>query len=199
MVMLLRLVRFLEWTSKMVFQNTPSDRMHLVGLGELLSPARCMVCGNGTCEEGYVQLGVWYDYEGEQYICRTCLVQAAELIGCLEPGEAQHLQGQATKLAEDNTRISHELAEANERLTVFNGAIASISSGVLSIPTGSPVGYSSDVLTVGTSDEVVTGNVAESGSTESESPESITSTDSGSIESPTVHDSTKAKPVIPRI
>lgn len=124
-----------------MFENTPSDRVQLVGLGELLSPAKCMICGNGTCDEGYARLGVFYDFEGEQYLCRSCVVQIAELFGCLTPEEANHLQEQSVYLAEALNVSSKELETANERLRVFYDALASINPdlpGLLSASTGNP-------------------------------------------------------------
>lgn len=110
------------------FNHSPSDRMQLAGLGELLSPATCMHCGSGTCEQGYVRLGVWYEFEGEQYLCRNCCVQAAELLGCLTPDEAQHLQEQATMLAAQNEIATRELEDARERLVVFDRAISNVAA-----------------------------------------------------------------------
>ncbi len=110
----------------MVFTNTPSDRVQLVGLGELLHPGTCMLCGSGNCEEGYARLGVYYDYEGEQYLCRTCTIQVSELFGCLTPEEAGHLQETAADYAKVNEAVSRELIVANERLRVFDDAMRSV-------------------------------------------------------------------------
>lgn len=109
-----------------MFTNTPSDRVQLVGLGELLPPGYCMICKNGNCEEGYAKLDVFYDYEGEQYLCRLCVIQVAELFGCLTPEEAQHLQEQANKLASDYITAVSENEVLNERLRVFNDALAGV-------------------------------------------------------------------------
>ena len=116
----------------MVFEHTPSDQVQLVGLGELLHPGKCMICGNGNCELGYVRLGIFYDYEGEQYLCATCLTQCAELIGCLTSEEANHLQDQAKALAASNKQLMEELENATERLDIFESAIrASLGDAVI--------------------------------------------------------------------
>lgn len=109
-----------------MFTNTPSDRVQLVGLGELLPPGHCMICKNGNCEEGYAKLDVFYDYEGEQYLCRLCVIQLSELFGCLTPEEAQHLQDAAKEYASLNNDLFQENQVLSERLRVFNDALAGV-------------------------------------------------------------------------
>lgn len=174
-----------------MFENTPSDRVQLVGLGELLSPATCMICGNGTCDEGYVRLGVFYDFEGEQYLCRTCVIQVAELFGCLTPEEAQHLQHQAELLAAENATINTNLGDAHERLRVFYDALAGISpdlSGVLS-SNSSDSGAEGVGLTV-TVDADDSGRADEA---ESKPAESVTESDSSGISESTASNRSKVR------
>ncbi len=106
-----------------MFENTPSDRVQLVGLGQLLSPANCMICGNGTCEEGYAHLGVFLEFVGEAYLCRTCVVQIAELFRCLTPEEAHSLREDAAELAAKNVAYQEELRITNERLAAFDSLV----------------------------------------------------------------------------
>ena len=116
-----------------MFTNTPSDRMQFRGLGELPQPATCMVCGSGTYEEGYVDLGVWYDYVGNMLLCGTCLVQAAELIGCLTPGETETLKELASRAAAEADKYHTELNNALERLAIYDALFGDlVSSGALS-------------------------------------------------------------------
>lgn len=158
-----------------MFENTPSDRVQLVGLGELLSPAKCMICGNGTCDEGYVKLGVFYDFEGEQYLCRNCVIQIAELFGCLTPEEAQHLQEQAATLATENAKLWEEVNDVRpvmDTLSKLFGVRAYFPDGSGDITTaseseGEPVTTKVDANDSGRTDE------AESEPTESvKEPES---------------------------
>lgn len=103
-----------------MFNNTPSDRMQLRGLGELPQPAQCMVCGSATYEEGYVDLGVWYEFYGNALMCGTCLTQAAELIGCMTASEVAHLREQAENVTNELEALKTELRVANERLDAFD-------------------------------------------------------------------------------
>lgn len=110
----------------MTIENDPSARMQFVGMGELTHPGNCMVCGNGGCEEGYVRLGVYYEYEGEMYLCLACVTQASELIGCLTSEESDLLRSQTLSLATDLQITTEELEKANERLTAYDTILAGI-------------------------------------------------------------------------
>jgi hypothetical protein len=178
-----------------MFTNTPSDRVQLVGLGELLNPAKCMICGSGNCEQGYARLGVWYDFEGEQYLCRTCVVQVAELFNCLTPEEAEHQHEQASAIANENLQLRTELGVANERLSVFDAAIR----GIVDSDSGSDrsnvyVDHEAGVIrrNANAMDEPLT---YPAGSTDTEPVESVKGRDSaGTDESELQHDAERAIP-----
>lgn len=106
-----------------MFDNTPSDKMQVLGIADLRHPGTCMVCGNGTHPDGYVDLGVWYEYEGNCYICSLCLKQAAEVIGCLVPEEAKALQEAFSAMNDVLTTAELNLKVARERLAVYDDAI----------------------------------------------------------------------------
>jgi hypothetical protein len=89
----------------MIPLNDPSARMQLRSMGELVRPAACCVCGNGTHEDGYLDLGVYYDYEGQMYLCKTCATQAGETIGMYTPDEVKNLQDLAANLLADKERL----------------------------------------------------------------------------------------------
>lgn len=181
-----------------MFENTPSDRVQLVGLGELLSPAVCMICRNGNCEEGYARLGVWYDYEGEQYICRTCTVQVAELFGCLVPEEAKHLQEQATLLAADNATLKTDLEDTRERLSAVDNLILNaVAAGTVSVSDASAKSSISaaDSGTSVTVDEQV---ISESDGAESVAYESVTSVEPAGTAQSELRDDTPER-VIPKL
>ncbi len=90
----------------------------------MVHPASCMVCGSGNCEEGYVNLGVFYEYEGTMYLCFNCLVQAAEIIGCLTPAEAKVNHELATDATSKNVELLEKLGVANERLAFYDGLVS---------------------------------------------------------------------------
>lgn len=104
-----------------MFENSPSDRMQFVGMGELTHPGACMVCGSGVREEGYVRLGVYYDFEGEMYLCHTCVVQAGEVIGMLTKPEVEQFTKGIDAYVEALASTQAELDKANERLANYDG------------------------------------------------------------------------------
>lgn len=126
----------------MVTEISPSARMQLVNIGELLHPAACMVCGNGTSQDGYLRLGVYFDYEGECYLCVRCLTEAGETIGMLTSDEAEHLTGLSAATSTDLADAKEKLEAANERLnhydTLFGDRIHSSGSNVIAESAGKP-------------------------------------------------------------
>lgn len=175
-----------------MFTNTPSDRVQLVGLGELLSPACCMICRSGNCDEGYARLGVWYDYEGEQYLCRTCVIQVAELFSCLTPEEAQHVKDAATEYAALNNDLFQENEVLRERLRVFNDALAGINPDLPRILSGSAAS-TADEVEAG-SNEVDAGITETPNGDESEPAESITESRPANLSESTGIDITESGP-----
>lgn len=65
----------------MALENDPSAKMQIKSLGELQLPGTCMECGNGNFDGDYLDLGVFFDYEGHMAMCKTCVVQAGETVG----------------------------------------------------------------------------------------------------------------------
>lgn len=161
-----------------MFENGPSDRMQFVGMGGLAHPGDCMVCKNGTCEKGYIRLGVYYDFEGEQYLCWYCLVQAAEILGCLIPDEANSLREVINNLVRENNVMTTELGKANERLAAFDFVLAGISG----LPSIDVILASADATQESEShDTVVDSNVEGRTDSESEASESVTEPGRGNI------------------
>lgn len=112
----------------MVIENDPSARMQVRSMGELMHPAQCMVCGNGMCEEGYLDLGVFYDYEGTMYLCKTCCYQAGETFGMFTPDEVMTQQRLINTLSEDNDFLKKELEDARPIISVFKSAVADLAA-----------------------------------------------------------------------
>lgn len=118
----------------MVIENDPSARMQLRSLGELVHPGTCMVCGNGNCEDGYIDLGVFFDYEGTMYLCKKCCYQAGETFGMFTPEEVRQTQDLAEKLAQANETLTQELKDARSYAANLNDVLHS------SLLTGATVG-----------------------------------------------------------
>jgi hypothetical protein len=46
-----------------------------------------MICGSGDPERTYLDVGVFFDYEGSMYICILCGTQIGETLGLFTPEE----------------------------------------------------------------------------------------------------------------
>lgn len=107
-------------------RTSPSSRVQLVNLGELLHPGSCMICGSGICELGYVRLGVYYDYEGEMYLCMNCVEEIVTVIGGLTRSETMDLQEIFNKTTNKANRATELLRIANERLNHVDSLIGTL-------------------------------------------------------------------------
>lgn len=116
-----------------VIEN-PSGRMHLKGIGDLLFPGTCCVCGNGTYEHGYVQLGVYYEYEGEMYLCLTCLTEAAEIGGMLSLEQGVVLKDLAIKVSEQNKALRELVKGLSEKVELYESALGSVGAITIASP-----------------------------------------------------------------
>jgi hypothetical protein len=101
-------------------ENDPSARMQVRRMSELAHPAACCVCGNGTCDLGYLDLGVYFDYEGTMYLCMTCAYQAGETVGLYTPEEIKITQQLAESLGAENDALKLELHNVTEQLNAAN-------------------------------------------------------------------------------
>lgn len=110
-----------------------SDRVQVRSQGELRHPGACALCGNGNCDDGYVDLGIYYDYEGQVYLCMNCIEQVIHAVDGLTTEEAAFLKEIDTNLKNENTRLTEELQVANERNAKWTDLISSIGN-----PSGTP-------------------------------------------------------------
>lgn len=85
----------------MVHEITPSDRVQIRQRSDLVYPAVCAMCGNGTDVDGFIDVGVWYEWEGQVYFCHKCGLEIARAIGCLMPDESRYLEDMNRKMAEE--------------------------------------------------------------------------------------------------
>jgi len=104
----------------MVLENNPSARMQIRSRGQLVAPACCCVCGNATCEEGYLDLGAFVDFHGTLYLCLLCLTQGAETAGMFTPAEVKHLQDQIAALLAEKETLTSELTDAQSYIANFD-------------------------------------------------------------------------------
>lgn len=106
----------------------PSDKVQLRERAQLMSPACCAMCGNGTCREGYVDPSVFYEYEGQVYFCWNCGLEIARALGCLPPDQTQFLINQSKEFAKELADLKEKYARAESRLAVYDSVIIAASS-----------------------------------------------------------------------
>lgn len=106
-----------------MFEHGPSDRVQIRSLGTLMSPAVCLLCGNGTSLEGYVDLDTFFEWEGQMYLCMTCTKQIAEMIGCIVPDEADILKEQFNSTAKELLELREQHESDKLRLDNYDHAI----------------------------------------------------------------------------
>lgn len=164
----------------MAIENDPSARMQLRTRGELMHPGTCMCCGSGVCDEGYLDLGVFFDYEGTMYLCHTCTTQAGETIGMFTPDQVNSQLSLLEQLTQENAKYKEELDRvrpvidsiANLQLTVVPGP-ASISDFVRE--ESEPVPAVTEPESVSSNnDGVKSSDGSDSGESEPEKPVKVT-------------------------
>lgn len=110
------------------------SKFQLRNLGSLMHPACCLACGVGNRQEGYVDLATFFDYEGQMYLCRYCLEEAAEVMGCLTEREAEAIQARSLELASENKQLTEKLNAAESRLASIDLLIAPLVGDLISNP-----------------------------------------------------------------
>jgi hypothetical protein len=111
----------------------PSGRFKIISVGMLMHPAACAVCGNGTCEQGYVDFGLAYDYEGSVYFCVLCAREIGEVVGQVTPEEVSLIQTIADSVAVENELLKAELDRvkpiADSVMRAFNNSSFATADG----------------------------------------------------------------------
>lgn len=156
-----------------MFNHTTSDRMQVLGRGDLRPPGTCLHCGSGNCDEGYVTLDTFVDMHGECYICITCTRQLCELIGALLPEEATALQHDKLEVDLKLAQATEELKVANERVTVFTDAIR-VAGGSALVNALSSMASDAEPQAVEPSESAEPAPVSDADAGESEPEESVT-------------------------
>lgn len=120
----------------MIAENSPSARMQVRSRGDLVAPGCCCVCGNGTREEGFLDLGVFIDYHGTVYLCMVCVTQAGETVGMYTPEEVKHFTQQIETLLAAKEQLTSELENVTEHRNSLESTLrlsfgaAGVSSGL---------------------------------------------------------------------
>lgn len=104
----------------MVIENNPSAKMQVRSRGQLVAPACCCVCGNATCDDGYLDLGAFVDFHGTLYLCMTCVYQGAETCGMFTPAEVSLLLKQVEELLAEKEQLTSELNDAHAHISNFD-------------------------------------------------------------------------------
>lgn len=108
-----------------MIENDPSAKMQVRSMGQLQAPASCYSCGNGTCEEGYIDLGCFIEYVGTLYLCMPCALQVATTVGCATPEQIVLIEKQATKNEEELELLRKELDDARQHIGSVNSILGS--------------------------------------------------------------------------
>lgn len=104
----------------------PSARIQIRTRGQLLPPGCCCVCGSATCERGYVDPAVFYEWEGQVYFCVPCAEEIAGTIGCLTEDESEFLKNQTERLGVELKELKEKYAHATDRLAAYDSVIGSV-------------------------------------------------------------------------
>lgn len=113
-----------------MFEHSPSDRMQLLGSGDLPEPGNCVICGSGAPERKYVFLGIHLDFLGALLLCDLCITQTAEKIGCLAPSIAEMVHVQSQELAARVTELERTNEALNDRLTHYDVVLGHFNLGI---------------------------------------------------------------------
>ena len=111
----------------------PSARMQLRNMGELNHPGACAVCGNGTCDQGYVDIGVYYEYEGMMYLCIPCVTELAETAGMLSIEQVAELKNITNEALAENKVLKTRQVKLNERIKHYDALLGINADGVATV------------------------------------------------------------------
>lgn len=114
----------------MAKELSPSDKFQKRNRSELQHPGTCLACGSGNCDDGYVDLGTYFDYEGQMYLCLNCMQEAAEVAGMLVIAESEFLQRQNQGMALKLRETEEALTYANQRLRAYDDVLSHVRSNL---------------------------------------------------------------------
>lgn len=106
----------------------PSDRVQVRGRGELMHPGACALCGSGNCDDGYIDVGVYYEYEGQVYFCKTCMDEIIGVAGGLPSEEAEFLKAVAEEASLKLKAVEADNERLRTRLDHFDALFPDVTS-----------------------------------------------------------------------
>lgn len=117
----------------------PSARMQVRGVGDLIHPGACAVCGNGTCHDGYLDPGVYYDYEGQVYLCMRCVEELIATVGGATAAELLVTADLTTRALDENERLKAEVESLNVELEQYRNLMRVATGGNDDVPDASAI------------------------------------------------------------
>ncbi len=108
--------------------TTPSDRVQLIGRSQLMHPGCCALCGSGNCEDGYVDTGIYYDYEGQVYFCMTCVEQIINVVGGFTGDQTAMLNAELAGKVTELSSVKEELETARGRVQQYDALLSGLAS-----------------------------------------------------------------------
>lgn len=90
----------------------PSRKIQALTRGDLQHPACCACCGSSDPERTFITFGIYYDYEGNVYICSLCFREAVMVMEFFTPEEVEKQLADANKLLIENAALKEELDNA---------------------------------------------------------------------------------------
>jgi hypothetical protein len=180
---------------------SPSGRFQLVKPHELVSPAKCVICGRnpntdtqeefltGTSEdrESFVDGNLVFEFYGTVYYCVTCTLEMAALFKALNPEQTRQLIEAVTQLIAQRDDLSQRLQLAEASNDTLMAQLLYLRSGDYNIlPSGSiPVITNDETSQVPANEGPASVGLAESDGTGiSEEPEPISNVGESEISQP---------------
>lgn len=113
----------------------PGRRVQLVSLGQLMHPGCCALCRTGNCDEGYVDLNIFFDYEGQIYLCMDCVNnEVIPATGGFTLDVAEVARQNVKELNALVIELRADLEKSNDRLAKYDdlfGSAISTSASVI--------------------------------------------------------------------
>lgn len=128
-----------------------------------MAPGTCMECGRGNYDGDYLDLDVFFDYEGHMAMCKDCVVQAGETVGMFTAEEHLDLLKKFNDAVVEHERMESELENVRSQLASARNLLA----GYLSADVDSTTNVESEPES---SDSDGTSEVSDSGEPEVEEP-----------------------------
>lgn len=107
-------------------ETLAGGRVQLRSIGQLQHPGCCALCRSGNCDEGYVDLDTFFDYEGQVYLCMNCTNEVIAAVGGFNDELANVARERLKQYATIVEELSTRLEAANERLANYDSLFNSV-------------------------------------------------------------------------